>query len=514
MNHSILRCQHLHQPDGWLSPGWLHVDEHGMIVRVAGSEETGEPGDGGVREDAAEPIRLDGWVIPGMSNVHSHAFQRALVGRAEHRGSGGSGDSGDSGEEDSFWTWRTEMYRLALTLAPEDLQTIASQLYVEMLEAGMTAVGEFHYLHHDRDGSPYSDRAEMSHRIAAAAQHTGIGLTHLPVLYMTGGFGVEPGDPQRRFVHRSTDEFFRLVDGIAVKPSAHGLVRLGIAPHSLRAVPGAALFEAVDAMRARDGQAPIHIHIAEQEREVEQAVAHLGARPVRWLLDAAAHHGVPANGSHGLAIGLDDGLDARWCLIHATHLDDSEVADLARSQAIAGLCPTTEANLGDGIFRAVDFLSSGGRIAIGSDSHVTVDVADELRTLEYGQRLLHRRRNLLAGTDQNRGGHGGQEHVSQNHVARHLFDAAARWGAESLDQPVGQLIPGRRADLVVLDPEHPRLAGHGPDTVLDAWIFGAARRAIREVWVAGRPRVQDGAHVHGETIARKFRGCIERLHGR
>ena len=468
-------CEHLHQPSGWLSPGTLHVDGDGMIVRVIDGAIDGAPDEETI--DGAS-MRLNGWVIPGMANVHSHAFQRALVGLAEH---------GDPGRDDSFWTWRTEMYRLALEISPEDVEAIAAQLYVEMLEAGMTAVGEFHYLHHDRDGSPYADRAEMSHRIAAAAERAGIGLTHLPVLYMTGGFTAVPSDQQRRFVHRSLREFIDLVDGIALEPQANGMTRLGIAPHSLRAVPDSALIAAVREIRSRDSRAPIHIHIAEQQREVDEALAYLGARPVAWLLRQEA------------LAGLDD----RFCLVHATHLDRDEVRDLATSDAIVGLCPTTEANLGDGIFPAVEFLAGGGRIAVGSDSHVTVSVAEELRTLEYGQRLKHQRRNLLVGNAE----HGRRHH----HVGRHLYDQAATWGAAALDQPLGALVPGRRADLVALDSNHPRLVGHGPDTVLDAWIFGAARGAVRDVLVAGRPRVRDGQHVDHEEIAESYRRCIVRL---
>ncbi len=460
-----IQCQNLYQPGGWLSPATVHVDEAGMIARV----------ESGI---AAQPTsRLDGWVIPGVANVHSHAFQRALVGLTEH---------GDPARDDSFWTWRVEMYRQALQIGPEELEAIAAQLYVEMLEAGMTAVGEFHYLHHDRDGSPYADRAEMSHRIGAAAEGAGIAITHLPVLYMSGGFGREPGAEQRRFTHDSVDDFLVLVDRIATSLGRDaGLARLGIAPHSLRAVPGPALAAAVQAIRSRDARAPIHIHIAEQQKEVTEAVAYLGARPVRWLLDADE-------------IG---GLDQGWCAIHATHLDAGEIRDLAQSGAIAGLCPTTEANLGDGIFPAPGFLADGGRMAIGSDSHVVVSVAGELCMLEYSQRLSRQRRNVLSSD-------------AEHHVGRFLFDAAATWGAVALDQPMGALVPGRRADLVALDGSHPRLVGHGPDTVLDAWIFGDARGAVRDVLVAGRPRVVDGRHVERDAIAEGFRACIERLRQR
>ncbi|MCG8424500.1 MAG: formimidoylglutamate deiminase [Proteobacteria bacterium] len=455
-------CEHLHQPGGWLSPGTLHVDGDGMITRV----ERGASGQ--------VTVRLDGWVIPGMANVHSHAFQRALVGLTERA---------DPARADSFWTWRVEMYRLALAIEPEDISAIAAQLYVEMLEAGMTAVGEFHYLHHDRDGSPYPDRAETSHRIVAAARKAGIGLTLLPVLYMKGGFDSEPMAEQRRFIHGTVGEFVATLETLAVPEQPSRLVRLGFAAHSLRAVVGDALREVVSEIRARDSRAPIHIHIAEQKNEVDQAVPVLGDRPVRWLV-----------GQFG------DELDERWCLVHSTHVDPGEVALLASSGVVVGLCPTTEANLGDGVFPAVDFVARGGKLAIGSDSHVTVSAIDELRTLEYGQRLVKEQRNLLTGND-------------EHHVGRFLFDRAARSGADALDQPIGALVPGRRADLVALDADHPRLVGHGPDTVLDAWIFGTAHGAVRDVFVAGQQRVNNGAHLGRQETAAQFARSIKRLRG-
>ena len=450
-----IACQHLHQPDGWLSPGVLAIDERGLIVEVG-------------RELPERPdLAFQGFVVPGLANVHSHAFQRALVGRTERA---------SPERDDSFWTWRTEMYRHALELSPERMQAIAAQLYVEMLEAGYTAVGEFHYLHHDRGGARYRDPAEMSRRILAAAQTAGIGLTHLPVLYLHGGFGRAPSPEQRRFVHRDVGDYLRTFDAFSVPESPSGLYRLGLAPHSLRAVDGRSLELAVQAVSERDARAPVHIHIAEQTAEVEQCIAHLGARPVAWLLDA---------------LPVDD----RWCLVHATHLDRAEVGALAGSGAVVGLCPTTEANLGDGVFPARAFIDQGGRLAVGSDSHATVSVSDELRTLEYGQRLWHRQRNVLFS-------------LATPHVGRFLFDTAAREGARAVGQPMGALTPGRRADLLVLDPGHPRLLGHGPETVLDAWILGAAEGAVRHVLVAGEVRVRDFAHVERESVKDAFARAI------
>ena len=354
----FLICEHLHQRSagGWRSPGVLHVD-NGQIVAVSDSLPEGAP------QDQVE--RLSGLVVPGMPNLHSHAFQRALAGLTERA---------DRRQQDSFWTWRDRMYRLALALSPQALERIAAQLYVEMLEAGMTAVGEFHYLHHGPDGAPYQAPEEMSLRIFEAAKTANIALTHLPVLYRHGGFGTPPSKEQRRFVHHSADDFLRLVQ--ALRPKLWPRARLGIAPHSLRAVDPQALTEAVRGLHTDDPEAPVHIHIAEQTKEVEDCEAALGARPVQWLLE---HQPV----------------DGRWCLVHATHMHQAETLALARSGAVAGLCPSTEANLGDGIFAAPAFVSAKGAFGIGSDSHVTIDVAEELRLLEYGQRLRDQRRNVV-----------------------------------------------------------------------------------------------------------------------
>jgi formimidoylglutamate deiminase len=430
----VLAFDHVLTPSGWLSPGEVTIDDAGIISRVE-------------RASAGSP----GVLIPGMSNLHSHAFQRALSGLTEQ---------GAPGIEDSFWTWRTRMYGLAQAIDPDDLEAIAAQLYAEMLECGYTAVGEFHYVHHDKDGARFANPSEMSDRIFVAADETGIALTHLPVLYLHGGFGKPPLPKQRRFVCRDVDEYLELVASMR-----HG--KIGMAPHSLRAVNEAEL-RAVFA--AADPAAPIHLHVAEQEQEVAEAIAHLGARPVAFLFDRFA-------------------IDRRCTLVHATHVDSSEIAMLAKSGAIAGLCPTTEANLGDGVFPAGEFLSSGGVFGVGSDSHASVSVSEELRLLEYGQRLVRRRRNVLSS----------------------LYARAASGGAAALAQPAGMIAAGFRADLVVLDAEHPRLVGHGADTVLDAWIFGGADAAVREVMVGGRTFVREGRHVDRERIRSRFERVIRRL---
>jgi formiminoglutamate deiminase len=438
-------------PDGWAANVAIQVGEAGVIREVrAGAERVPDA----VREAIA---------VPGVANLHSHAFQRGMAGLAERAGSG----------PDSFWTWREVMYRFLDRLSPEDVEAIACQLYVEMLEAGFTCVGEFHYLHHDTDGSPYGDPAEMAERIVAAAAGTGIGLTLLPVLYHQGGFGAQPLTAgQQRFAMRPA----QLLDLVAGLRARHPGIVVGAAPHSLRAVTP----ESLAAVAAALPDGPLHIHAAEQTKEVEDCVAWSGRRPVRWLLDHA-------------------GIDGRWCLIHATHLDDTEVTDLAASGAVAGLCPVTEANLGDGIFRGVDYRAAAGAFGVGSDSHIRVDLADELRTLEYGQRLRDRRRNLLAPAGRS--------------VGRTLLAAAAKGGAQALRQPMGAIVSGNRADIVTLDAEHPALVGKRGDDLVDGWLFAAGRSPVASVYAAGKRVVENGRHVSAEGIARRFAPVMQRLLG-
>lgn len=401
--------------------------------------------------------------LPGMPNVHSHAFQRGMAGRAEVRGR----------SPDSFWTWRDLMYRFALAMSPDQVEAIAAQLYVELLEAGFTRVGEFHYLHHDRDGRPYASIAEMAQRIAAAAKETGIGLTLLPAFYAHANFGDEPPTPgQRRFIN-DLDGFARLLEGCRETTRNLEGANVGVAPHSLRAVTPRELV----AVCEMAGDGPIHIHAAEQVREVEDCLAWSGARPVAWLLDNAP-------------------VDVRWCLVHATHMDASEIARLA-GRAVVGLCPVTEANLGDGIFDAVAFAGSGGRFGIGTDLNVRIGVADELRQLEYAQRLSHRARNVMA--------------VAGGSTGRALFDAALAGGGGALQADQGGLARGAPANLVTLDASHPGLAGCAEDAVLDAWIFGAAVGAVDCVWVGGRKLVESGRHIRRESVRVRFRAAIEAL---
>lgn len=423
----------------------------------------------GVRSPPPDCERVAGAVLPGMPNLHSHAFQRAFAGATERRGPG----------KDSFWTWREAMYRLVSTLDPDAIESVAAQLFVEMLEAGYTSVGEFHYLHHDRDGRRYACPAETSERIVAAAQRSGIALTLLPVLYTSSGFGGKaPAPGQRRFVNDG-ERYARLLETLFSHHGGSEGVRIGAAPHSLRAVTPEDLHRALGTLRSLDAHAPVHIHVAEQVREVEECVRWCGRRPVEWLLEHA-------------------GIDGRWCLVHATHLSDAECAALAASEATVGLCPTTEANLGDGLFPAAAFLDAGGRFGIGSDSHVSVSPVEELRWLEYGQRLVHRRRALLAseGTPS---------------VGRTLYEHAARNGARALGIAAGALEAGRRADLVAIDPDLPALAGRCGDELLDALVFAGNLNPVRDVMVGGQWRVRDGRHSARDPIRRRFAETLYRL---
>ncbi len=401
--------------------------------------------------------------LPGMPNLHSHAFQRAMAGLAEYGGAG----------PDDFWTWREVMYRVALSVTPDDVEAIAAELYVEMLEAGFTRVGEFHYLHHDIDGAPYADIAEMAARILAAAAESGIGLTLLPVFYAHSDFGgAPPNAGQRRFIC-DVDRFVTLFAASEAAASKQDGANIGVAPHSLRAVTPEEL-SAVAAM----GSGPIHIHAAEQVKEVEASLRVLGKRPVEWLLKSAD-------------------VGARWCLIHATHMTDVETKALAKSGATAGLCPITEANLGDGIFSGRLFLESGGALGIGTDSNVLIDPAVELRQLEYAQRLRDRARNRMSTDGKSTG--------------RTLFERAVAGGAKALGQPGAGLAPGAAADIVSLRPDDRALDGRNGDRILDAWIFAARDTPVDCVWVRGIRQVADGRHVRREAARERFAKVMRRL---
>jgi formiminoglutamate deiminase len=405
--------------------------------------------------------------VPGLPNVHSHAFQRGLAGLTERRGPGA----------DSFWSWRELMYQFVERLGPEELEAISAWCFAEMLEGGFTHVGEFHYLHHDQQGTPFAERAELAMRVAAAAAQSGIGLTLLPVFYAHSGFGGGvPTARQRRFVS-DPQGFARIVEGCrrAVQPLAGAQV--GVAPHSLRAVTP----QELSAVVALAGDGVIHLHIAEQAREVEECLAWSGRRPIAWLLEAQP-------------------VDERWCLVHATHATDQELGQLAARRAVVGLCPITEASLGDGIFPAVLWRAHRGRFGVGSDSNIVSDAAGELRTLEYSQRLAERGRNMLAD------GAGAS-------TGRSLFDAALDGGAQVVQRAAGAtgLAAGASLDLVTLAPGHPALLERRDDEILDSWIFAAGREAVDCVWRAGERVVSGGRHRDRERLLARYVRALRRL---
>ncbi len=439
-------------PSGWKQDLEIQIDSSGSISRIGPVTEV----------QGAE--RVPGVLVPGVPNLHSHAFQRGAAGLAEFGGK----------SEDSFWTWRAIMYEFVSRLLPDDVEAIASQLYLEMLESGYTSVGEFHYLHNDRDGRAYSERDLLAQRVHSAAQRAGIGMTLLPVLYHQGGFGGQALEPRQKRFRLQPDEYLKLTERLEKSIAQDPNGALGFAPHSLRAVSP----EALDQVSAAAGVRPLHIHVAEQPQEVTQCLRWSGQRPVEYLLE---HHSV----------------DRDWCLVHATHANSEELRGIAGRGAVVGLCPSTEANLGDGLFDAAEFLECGGRFGVGSDSHVSVSPVEELRWLEYGQRLVHGRRNVLGGPNRSTG--------------RRLLEMALAGGSQALGRPIGRIAEGFRADLVVLDREHPSLLGRTMDGVLDSWIFSGNSNPVRDVMVGGEWVVREGRHPGRDPIRKAFATKMMRL---
>ena len=438
------------QPDGWAER--VRIGVHQGVITEVTVDTVPQPDDTRVA-----------LAVPGLGNLHSHAFQRGMAGLSEVGGRAG----------DSFWSWRELIYRFLDRLDPDNFQAIAEQAYMEMLESGFTRVGEFHYLHHDRDGHAYADRAEMAGRLAAASGNTGIGLTLLPVFYAHADFGgAAPNPSQRRLIH-DLDGFAALLDDSQAALASQPDAVLGLAPHSLRAVTPEEL-----SLLTPLSSGPIHIHSAEQMREVEACLAWSGQRPVQWLY---AHAEV----------------DARWCLVHATHVDEAELQRIADSQAVVGLCPITEANLGDGLFPMREFLDAGGRFGVGSDSNVLIDAAEELRLLEYGQRLRLQQRNVLATRD-------------TTSTGRVLFEGAVQGAAQALGVTSGLRV-GAPADFIGLDAQHPALVSRSGDALLDSWVFATRNGAVDGVWRRGRKIVSGGRHHLRDAITARFRLAMSGL---
>ncbi|MES2036847.1 MAG: formimidoylglutamate deiminase [Pseudomonadota bacterium] len=449
---SSLFAHHAYLPQGWTSNVRLHWNDNGDLSQIELDTNLQ------AHENQAQ------FVVPGMTNLHSHAFQRAMAGMTEMAGE----------SKDSFWTWRDLMYRYALHITPEQIQAIAAQLYAECLRHGYTAVCEFHYLHRDQDGSFYARPAEMAERVIAAAEQTGMGISMLPVLYSYADFGEQALRHDQRRFSTNVAEIMQLI--VALEEKRNAQVEIGVAPHSLRAASISQIRELVAALPAAR---PIHIHIAEQQKEVDACIAYSGKRPVELLLDS----------------GL---VNERWCLVHATHLNKAEVQGIAASGAVAGICTTTEGNLGDGFFDLPDYIAAGGRFGVGSDSHVSQSPVEELRWLEYGQRLRLQGRNIASMP-------------AQRKVGDYLYQAALQGGAQASGRKLGQLATGYRADIVVLDDQHPNLVGISSADVLNTWIFAGNDNLVRDVYVGGKKIVQAGQHKNQTEIQLSYANCMRQL---
>jgi formimidoylglutamate deiminase len=449
-----LFARHALLPDGWASDVLIEWDAGGAITAVTCGAISG----------AADDVPRVEYALPGMINLHSHSFQRALGGRTEK--------AGDS--KDSFWTWRELMYRFARNITPEHIEAIAAQLFSECLRHGYTSLCEFHYVQRAPDGAMYPRPAETAERVIAAARLAGIGVTMLPVLYSYSGFGEKALKPEQQRFRTDAQDVLRIVEALEPQRDAH--VEVGVAPHSLRAASVTQIREVLAALPA---ERPVHIHIAEQQGEVQQSLDWSGRRPVQWLLE-----------------NVD--VDQRWCLIHATHLSEDEVSGIARSGAVAGLCPTTEANLGDGLFPLESFVAQGGRFGIGSDSHVSQSAVEELRWLEYGQRLQHQRRNIAVSD-------------AERNVGDFLWLRALQGGAQAAGRPVGALVPGHRADILVLDDAHPNMFGLALDEVLGSFVFSGNDNLVRDVMVGGQWVVRNQQHVAQQAIAARFKQTLAEL---
>ena len=438
-------------PNGWASNVSIKIDHSGNIADVQTNVVGAE----------------SGCLIPGLANLHSHAHQRAMAGLAETA----------SSNNDSFWTWRKTMYQFLDAMQPHHLHAVASQLYLEMLTSGYTRVGEFQYLHHLKDGQHYDNIAEMSLQTLNAAETVGIGITNLPVHYQYAGFGGQEITPQQARFYNTPDSFLEIVSLLETAVSNNDNANVGVAGHSLRATNRERFNEVLQGLVSNEG--PVHMHIAEQVKEVEDWLTWSGSRPVDYCLDNFEV------GSH-------------WCLIHATHMTESETTRLAKSGAVVGICPSTEANLGDGFFNAALYLNAGGKIGIGSDSHISTSPVEELRWLEYGQRLLHKSRNQLSGG-------------ANRSTGRNLFNLTLAGGNQACGYSGGAIEIGKRADFIVLDTQNPILTGRVGDQLLDSWVFSGNANAISDVYVGGKHIIRNGRHAKQEEINTQFQATMREL---
>ena len=446
-----LKVEHALLASGWARDVSIKVDINGNIDDI-------EVGITGAKK---------GCLIPGLANLHSHAHQRAMAGLAEKAGP----------NADSFWTWRKVMYQFLEQIQPHQLHAIASQLYLELLLAGYTRVAEFQYLHHNSKGTHYENIAEMSLQTLDAAQQVGIGITNLPVHYQYAGFGNQPISAQQARFYTKPDSYLRIFETLEKVTEDTPNANVGIAGHSLRATNKESFNDILNNIAASN--IPVHMHIAEQVKEVNDCVKWSGSRPVDYCLD-------------------NFNVNTNWCLVHATHMNESETTRLANSGAVAGICPSTEANLGDGFFNASQYLDAGGKLGIGSDSHISTSPVEELRWFEYGQRLLHKSRNQLSGS-------------ANLSTGRHLFGIAARGGAQACGIHSGTIKVGQRADFILLDTDHPILVNRSSDQLLDSWIFSGNTNSVSDVYVGGKHVISDCQHIHQERINQQFRIAMREL---
>jgi len=442
------------QKEGWLTPAYVGVDESGIIRYLS-------------KEAPAEPVALEiisGFALPGFQNAHSHAFQYAMAGLAENH---------PVGTQDDFWTWREAMYQCALSLDPEQAEAIAAILYAEMLRVGYTHVAEFHYLHHDKDGKPYSNLAEMGERMIAAAKKAGIKITLVPVFYQKGGFNRDPEPRQRRFISTTVDDYFNLLQASAAAVGNYSNAHLGFSVHSLRAVD-------LDAIRTTFQQGPdhlpFHLHIAEQNKEVVDCLAFTGKRPMQWIMDN---------------LPVDD----RFHLVHSTHLDDHELALLAKSGANVVLCPSTEGNLGDGIFRMREYVQLGGRWCIGTDSHIGLNPLEEFRMIDYRQRLVSNQRNTFQGD-----------------AARYLVHEEIVSGRKAMGiQQEDHFETGSPLDTVVYHSQSHLLAETSERNRLATLLYTSDSSRILGTMVNGSWVVNNQHHVNGREIKAAFSAALRQL---
>lgn len=452
MTNATLFARHAWLEQGWVENVRLHWNTQGNLTQIE------------TNALATQQDQVEQFVLPGMVNLHSHAFQRAIAGMTEIAGAG----------PDSFWTWRDLMYRFALAINPDQIGAIAAQLYSECLRHGYTSVCEFHYLHRAPEGGFYDNMAQTALQVIAASQESGIGITMLPVLYSYADFNLQPlRDEQRRF-STNPDEILKLVE--LLEPQRNGQTEIGVAPHSLRAASTEQISELINALPPNR---PIHIHIAEQQKEVDSCLAYSEKRPVELLFDT-------------------QDVNQRWCLVHATHLSAHEVSQIAQSKSIAGICTTTEGNLGDGFFPLPDYIAQQGRFGIGSDSHVSQSPIEELRWLEYGQRLRAQQRNIASM-------------AGQHHIGDFLWKTSLQGGAQASGRNVGNLAVGKRADLLVLDGDHPNLSGISSTDLLNSWIFSGNDNLVRDVLVGGKWWVKNGRHLNQTQIQTKFKHTMQQL---